>query len=231
MEESVESVVAGEKLAGDLLIVRYVRLDQVELWDENPKLHDTGGIIRSIKRHGFRDAPIYDETLGALVAGNGRAHALRVMLRSGEAPPIGIAVGGDGMWYMPVQFGVNAPSIEAAEAFGVDHNNLTLTGGDLTLFDMARMWDEEGYKELLKKIADAGDLLVSMDMDDIDLYLKGGIEFADAASSEHDSERVTGSITLKLMVEDRDQAPLIADAIRSLLEEHVEWKAHLEKSQ
>ena len=59
-------------LTGDVLHIRYVGVDTARKWERNPKQHDLDGIVLSILKHGFRDAPIYDETLNAISAGNGR---------------------------------------------------------------------------------------------------------------------------------------------------------------
>lgn len=62
----------------------------------------------------------------------------------------GLAVGPDGEWLMPVVFGGDAESRAQAEAFVIDHNNLTMAGGDFTAVDMARMYERESYLELLE---------------------------------------------------------------------------------
>ena len=64
---------------GIRLSIIYVRLSQARKWEKNPKRHDFDKLIASLRRYGFRDAPIYDETLGALVGGNGRLEALERM--------------------------------------------------------------------------------------------------------------------------------------------------------
>lgn len=154
------------------LQIRYVRLADAVLWDRNPKRHDMGGIILSIRQHGFRDAPIYDATLGAVVAGNGRTTALAQMRNDGEEPPQGVVVDGDGEWWMPMQFGLDAGSREQAEAFGLDHNLLTATGGDLGLHELAGLFDHDRLVEVLQASTVAGVQVVSFDPDDLDALLK-----------------------------------------------------------
>jgi hypothetical protein len=63
---------------------------------------------------------------GGIVEGNGRAEVLRAMREAGEDPPRGIGVDSEGRWAVPVLFGVDARSRQEAEAYGVDHNALTL---------------------------------------------------------------------------------------------------------
>lgn len=214
-------------LQGDLLFIRYVPITQVQRWDRNPKLHDIGGLVDSFEKHGFRDAPIFDSTLEAIVAGNGRAHALEWMRSNHKDPPAGIALDDTGEWYMPLQFGIDADSREAAEAFGVDHNNLTMTGGDLTLFDMERMWDGPGFRSLLSELSQDGQLLASLDGEDIDMLLEDAWGFEDGTLSPIDveGEEPMGREYAQLIVriKDHDYLKEAARAIRGLLEENPEW--------
>lgn len=149
------------------LAIEFFDLDTVSLWDQNPKLHNMGAITDSIRRYGFRDAPIFDKTLGVIVAGNGRTQALRAMRDAGLSPPQGIRLGEDGRWLVPVQVGVDAASPADARAFALDHNNLTLSGGDYGPADMARLWDRDLYLEQLERLAEEGSLPVSADDDDL----------------------------------------------------------------
>jgi len=55
------------------LRIEYLPLSKIRRFDKNPKKHDVGALVTSIRRYGFRDAPIFDATLGALVAGHGRS--------------------------------------------------------------------------------------------------------------------------------------------------------------
>ncbi len=107
------------------LKLEYVPLSQAKLWDDNPKLHDIGGLIQSIELHGFGDPPKYDTKLEGLVYGNGRTEALERMHQEGMDPPRGIVKLEDDQWAVPIIFGVDAKSKEAAVAFAIDHNNLT----------------------------------------------------------------------------------------------------------
>lgn len=153
------------------LRIEYVPLSKVVHWDRNPKRHAVEQLAASIRRYGFRDAPIYDATLGALVAGNGRTRVLAIMRDAGGLPPRGIAVIAGGEWAVPVQMGIDAPSRRLAEAFAIDHNNLTLTGGDLTLYDVAGIWNPS-YLDVLTDLRVNGDALpVTVDADDLDALL------------------------------------------------------------
>jgi hypothetical protein len=95
------------------------------------------------------------------------------MRQAGKEPPRGIGVLEDSEWAVPVIFGVDAASKAAAIAFAVDHNNLTLLGGNLKLEDLLGIWDEEGLRKILEDAPDAGELLASMDGNDLDSLLGG----------------------------------------------------------
>ena len=155
------------------LELRYIPISQAKRWDENPKRHDIAALVRSIETYGFGDPPKYDAKLGGLVYGNGRTEALESMLAAGKPAPRGVAVLEDGMWALPVIFGVDADSKAAAVAFGIDHNNLTVLGSDFVFTDLVRMWDEEGLQRVLGEVPDAASLLVSFSSEDVDALLSG----------------------------------------------------------
>jgi hypothetical protein len=155
------------------LELRYVPLSQAQRWDENPKRHDLDRLVRSIETHGFGDPPKFDATLGALVYGNGRTEALERIREAGKAPPRGILRLDGGEWAVPIIFGVDAESRAAAVAFAIDHNNLTLLGGDLGFADVLALWDEAGLQKVLTDLPDAGALLASLDAGDVAAVLTG----------------------------------------------------------
>jgi hypothetical protein len=130
------------------LELRYVPLATAELWDRNPKKHDLDALERSILRYGFKDPPKFEPKLKAFVEGNGRTMVLRRLFEAGSSPPRGIPAGEDG-WLVPVLFGVDSVSRAEAEAYGVDHNALTVTGGDGGLEAVLDLWDEDGVLAIL----------------------------------------------------------------------------------
>jgi len=134
------------------------------IWDKNPKKHDIGAISASIKEHGFKSPPIFDETINAIVAGNGRVEALYKMYTQNKRPPKNIRTSDNGEWLIPVIFGVNSTDIGKAIAYAIDDNNATLLGGDITLIDLIRFWDD-GFLEILQ---DNTSLPATMDSDDLD---------------------------------------------------------------
>ncbi|KKL86058.1 hypothetical protein LCGC14_1948540, partial [marine sediment metagenome] len=158
------------------ITLRYVPLSELQLWDRNAKRHDIGALVASIERHGFQDPPKYSAALndgaGGIVEGNGRGEALAMMKGQGDGPPLGV-VAQDDDWLVPVLFGNDFASQRRAEAYAMDHNNLVLSGGDFTAFDMANLWDEDEYKALLTDLAQADELPVSVSGDDLDALLAG----------------------------------------------------------
>ncbi len=151
------------------------------LWRDNPKLHDIGSITTSVDVHALQELPKFDANLsnvsggtGAFKAGNGRIEALEAMERSGDHDlPRGLAREKEtGFWVMPIIIGVDAISEAMAKAYALDSNNLTLLGGEFAVWDVAKMWDES-YPDLLRLLAEAEALPVSVDGDDLDALLKG----------------------------------------------------------
>lgn len=149
--------------------MKYVDLDQVLLWERNPKLHDIPSLIAAFEKHGFKDPPRFEPELnggkGGLGHGGGRAEAVRLMRDNDMDPPRGIGLDGDGNWFIPMIFGVDAESEKAAEAYAVDHNNLTLAGGSFDEYDYARLWSED----YLLVLQDLGDLPVTVGSDFLDV--------------------------------------------------------------
>lgn len=135
----------------DVLSLKYVALSTISKWDRNFKKHDMGAVIASIKQYGFKDPIKYEPTLnngkGGAVEGNGRTEALMEWKKLYDAEeegytdlPRGI-IEQDGEWFVPMLFGVDAQSVAAAEAYALDHNNLTMMGGDFNVDDIMKMWD------------------------------------------------------------------------------------------
>ncbi|MCG3155092.1 MAG: hypothetical protein DKINENOH_01694 [bacterium] len=164
-------------LNGEKLQLKYLPLEQVLLWDDNPKKHDVGGLIQSIKTYGFVDPPKFDPSLnggkGGVVYGNGRSQGVKLIrTQTPNEPPRGVLVDDKGGWYLPVLFGLDAESEAVAQALAIDHNNLTMAGGDFDLWDYAKMWNQESYAEVLRSLAACDVPPVTMSQDDIATYLR-----------------------------------------------------------
>lgn len=212
-------------LSGKKLELKYVNIDEVVLWGRNPKLHDIGAISDSIKRYGFRDPSAYDATLGGLVEGNGRAETLKTMLRQGEKPPKGILTDQDGNWYMPILFGLDAESQIMAEQYAVDHNNLTLSGGDFTISDFASFWDKDRYLDLLNSFVIEDVDTAALDKSDIGVLInmlsRGDEEEADEEADSGGEKNIIIQCGSPRSLED-----MLAH-IQVLIDEHPEWNAKI----
>jgi len=160
------------------------------IWRDNPKLHDIGGLSRSMVEHGYKEPAIFSARLfrvtqdeadgepqGAFVVGNGRIEALTRLERGGDVDlPRGLAVEPEtGAWVVWIIAGTDAKSQAMAQAYGVDSNLLGMMGGSMSHVDMSRVWDERAYLRLLDDLARQDALPVSMDGDDYEL-LKAVLE-------------------------------------------------------
>jgi hypothetical protein len=158
----------------DRLRLEYIPLDTALLWEDNRKLHDIDGLVKSFKKHGFKDPMKYEPELnegrGGFAEGNGRCEALARMEGKGVNPPRGVLLDEEGHWLVPVLFGVDAASEAAARAYGIDHNSLTLKGGDFDLSDHLKMWDMDFLNDLEELSGEDG-LPVSFTDDDISVML------------------------------------------------------------
>ncbi len=200
----------------DRLVIRYIPLDKAVLWDKNPKLHDIGALTESFARYGFRDAPIFDETKGCIVAGHGRIKALTQMRNMGYPVPRGIYQSDDD-WMVPIQFGINARTAGEAEAFAIDHNNITLLGGDLSLADISRIWDSELYIPVLEEIRAAGGEIISVDGDDLDNLLRQLESEGGSLDLGSFSEQTKGEAMFRVVVDglSREEAIDLADTLEN----------------
>jgi DNA modification methylase len=76
-------------------------LDSLKPAPNNPRRHDLGAIIESLKANGFVDDIVVDRRTGCILGGHGRWEALKAMQKAGDAPPDRVSVKG-GKWYVPV---------------------------------------------------------------------------------------------------------------------------------
>lgn len=162
------------KLMSESLSLQYVPLSHLvgKFLEGNPKLHDIDKICESIVRYGFRDPLALDKTADAIVEGNGRLEAvMKLNAYMSNDPPRGIKTDADGGWLVPVLVGLDADSVEEAKAYSIDHNNLSLEGGDFTPFDFARLYSIENYGEFLQELSDSETMPVSVPQEDLSLLL------------------------------------------------------------
>ena len=136
--------------------IKYMRLDEILGADENPKDHDIGTIIESIKRTGFNSQLIMNSSTKKLVAGHGRLEALIKMYKAEYSVPRNILKDEDGMWMVPVLSGVKFSTEEEALAYLLADNKLTEIGG----------WDDTKLANIL---ADLSDDLSGVGFDEADI--------------------------------------------------------------
>ena len=110
----------------------------------NPKLHSADDIIRSIRKHGFKDPIIVDARTGRVVSGHGRVEALISMQKANEKPPEGLEVSGKS-WLAPV-VEVSFKDDAEAEEFALTVNRLVERGG----------WNKGLLEEMLKDLEPVG---------------------------------------------------------------------------
>ena len=141
----------------------------------NAKLHDIGKISDSIQRYGFRDPLALDATLnngsGGIVEGNGRLEALIKLRTMGASVPRFLVEVDGGDWAVPVVVGADSQTESEGKAYSIDHNLVGMFGADFTALDMSSLFDEGAYLSMLEELAEAEDLPLSVDADDLALLL------------------------------------------------------------
>lgn len=175
------------------LEIRYVPLKTAFslLWDKNSKLHAIDALMLSFRDYGFRDPPSFDSTLGAIVEGNGRIETLMRMYEEGLPAPNLIGIEDKtNEWCVPIIFGGDAASKEMAMKYAIDHNALSLMGGDFSGSDVTfKLNDPEKLREVLSLLSAADDMPITIDQDDFESFeralLNGGIFEDDLSASEN----------------------------------------------
>lgn len=140
------------------LKIEYIPLTELQPAERNPKDHDLGAIINSLRRFGFVAPGVVNETTGRIVAGHGRAEALAEMKATGELPPKRIREDKEGQWLIPFVRGIEFENDTEAEAYIVADNRLTELGG----------WDWGMLPAVLTDLRDA-DLLEVVGYDEEEL--------------------------------------------------------------
>lgn len=201
-----------------------VRDAQKLISPENPKLHDIGGVVESIVKYGLQELPKFDNVAGWIKAGNGRIEALGLMEKDGNYQlPRGLVLEkGTNAWVMPMIAGVDAANVQQAMAYLLDSNNLTMSGGDFSPYDIAKMWDVEAYNNLLQKLAQQGEFSVSMDANDVDTFdavMKGLLLNLPEVNTEGGEARRT-KITLVLDLSETNRLEEIVEAVKKFLDQN-----------
>ena len=118
-----------------MISIKYENLDDIIQADTNPKDHDLGVLYQSMKRFGFTNPIIINESTGKLLAGHGRLQTLKMMRDNGEKAPDRIEVELDTgdetieYWHVPVLYGVSIDNLAEAQAYLIADNRLTELGG------------------------------------------------------------------------------------------------------
>ena len=156
-----------------MISVKYENLDDIIQADTNPKDHDLGVLYQSMKRFGFTNPIIVNESTGKLLAGHGSLQTLQMMRDNGEKAPDRIEVEVDTgdetieNWYVPVLYGVSMDNLAEAQAYLIADNRLTELGG----------WKPMDLMENLSEIIEETGNLdgIGYDLDDVETIL-GDIE-------------------------------------------------------
>lgn len=133
--------------------VDYIRLDQLQEADVNPKEHDIGAATNAIARFGLVVPGSIDEATGKMVAGHGRRTVLERLMKAKKDPPPTVRIDpADGMWMMPILRGVSFANDDEALAYLIADNSLTQAGGWL---------EAELYQSLARLAATDMDLVAA----------------------------------------------------------------------
>lgn len=162
--------------------IELMQLDKINAAKRNPKDHDLGELITSIRRFGFVDAGVLDERTQRLVAGHGRLEALHSLAKAGlEFPPPGVVLR-NGEWWVPVQRGWASKDDNQAEAFIVAANRIPELGG----------WHEPLLDQVLIDLAKNGEQAlagIGYDADYVDGLLQEMARTAGKAAGAEESEQ------------------------------------------
>lgn len=165
------------------------------IWSENPKRHDIGALIQTIERVGFKDAPRWNAhlpntggTQGAFTYGNGRAEALYRMWQNTQSYSVPDNVISDGdEWYMPLDVGLDE-GLQQARAWALDHNSLSLSGGDYEDGDIWRLYDVDLLASVGADVHAKGVTPITLDeeqLSDLQKYVDAGQDSTPASVSNY----------------------------------------------
>jgi len=152
-----------------MINIEYQNLDEIIEADDNPKDHDLGVIYTSIKRFGFNNPIMMNESTGKLLAGHGRLQTLKMMRDNGEKAPDRIKVEKDTgdetieYWLVPVITGISIENVGEAQAYLLADNRITELGG----------WKPMDLMESLTDIIESTGSLdgTGYDLDDVETIL------------------------------------------------------------
>lgn len=110
--------------------IEYMRLDEIQRDEGNPKLHDLGALAESFERFDFVSPLGVNEKTGKLLWGHGRLDGLIAFMDEGKPVLDGIKVDDDGMWKVPIVRGVHFNSKKGTAYVITDNRQVELGGVD-----------------------------------------------------------------------------------------------------
>jgi DNA modification methylase len=171
--------------------IEYAPLSEVKAAKVNPKDHDLGELMVSIRRFGFSGSVIVDERTGRLISGHGRIDALRALQKEKAEAPEGIEVR-DGEWFVPVERGWRSKSDADADAMIIAANRLVESGG----------WNADVLDAMLVELSKIGESAlegIGYDADDVDKILR---DMAKDAGGPQPDEQEGGELAGPLYVKE-----------------------------
>jgi len=167
---------------GDAVELKLLPLSELKRWDRNPKDHDIGLLIHSLKTYGLVRPPAISTATDKLLYGHGLSEALELMKADGEDAPRRVAVDKKtGEWLIPTNLvDLEEPLHEpylvidnrSTELGGWDYgilpsiltelvaeDRLEITGFDADDLDSMIRWNEgeafPGHREVDESVADS----------------------------------------------------------------------------
>jgi len=144
--------------------LEWISIDDVKPWDRNPKDHDVGLIITSLRTYGYVRPATVNRATGKLLLGHGLIEALRQMKANGDDPPRRVRAQ-NGTWTIPVVMtDLESPLHEPYVI--IDNRSTELGGWDegllpSILLDLAKEdrlditgFDEHDLSEMLARLED-----------------------------------------------------------------------------
>ncbi len=142
-----------------------------------------------------------------------RSHPSRIRsICSGTGSRCSTAAKRSPAWALPILIGTDAENEALAQAYGVDSNNITL-GDNFDIWQMAQLWDREGYSNLLRSLQVENVFPVSMSGKDIEDYLRvinAGVEANEYGEGIAEGIELEALFKIRVPVDDANEieAPL-----------------------
>jgi hypothetical protein len=112
---------------------------------------------------------------------------------------------------VPVVFGLDAPSQDAAIRFGIDHNNLTVVG--FSAEDVSRLWQAEDYLALLQRLNEAEALPVTVGSEALQDLLAAAAGFDNNAPGDPGEDRYRQQYGVIVICDDESHQEQVYNAL------------------